>query len=60
MLYNQWWSGLSHSCDLMKYQDLHDTEQQDIQEEPQWEPIIGGLAETTGLESDQWFAAMKS
>lgn len=30
-----------------KHQDLHDTElQQDIQEEPPWQSVVGGIAET--------------
>lgn len=33
-----------------KLQDLHDTGQQDFQEEPQWDPVINGVADTRGLE----------
>ena len=36
-----------------KQQLLHDIEQQDIQKDPQWEPIISSVAGARGLKPDQ-------
>lgn len=38
---------------IQNQQGLQDTKQQDVKEEPLWEPFIGGVAETRGLKSDQ-------
>lgn len=41
--------------------DLHDTgHQQDIVEQYQWWPSVESVAETRGLEPNQWFFAMNS
>ena len=36
-----------------KQQDLHNTGEQDIQEEPQREPVIGGIAKKRDLGPNQ-------
>lgn len=40
--------------------DSHRGQQQDSQEEPQREPIVGGAAEARDLEPGQWFVAMNT
>lgn len=43
-----------------KQQDLHDSGQQDIQQEPWWEPLISGIAEAKGLKPDLWLVTMNT
>lgn len=43
-----------------KQKDFHNTGQQDIQEEPQWDTIIGDEAEARSLEPDKWLLAVNT
>lgn len=44
-----------------KQQNLHYTAKHwDTQEESQWEPVIGGIAEARGLEPDKWLMAINT